>query len=267
MDTAARTRFANAMDDQPNMASEDGYTVPASRLFGGRRRLEAKAHSPSSTFIARTYQRNASDVTALKEIAQVYLPSRFKRIYGETGTTFVDSEPIFRINPELTKFLAPATKIDFDSYMVQDGWLLMARSGQTYGINGQAILSNQWHRDKVLTEDIIRIIPKPNCVRSGYLQTVLSHPTLGKPLVVSRAFGTSVPHLAPEDIEQLPIPRLACDVENEIADAAEQASELRMRADESENAAVAKLEIELAQKLGLTLDDRRRGPQRFSQVA
>ena len=267
MDTAARTRFANAMDDQPNMASEDGYTVPASRLFGGRRRLEAKAHSPSSTFIARTYQRNASDVTALKEIAQVYLPGRFKRIYGETGTTFVDSEPIFRINPELTKFLAPATKIDFDSYMVQDGWLLMARSGQTYGINGQAILSNQWHRDKVLTEDIIRIIPKPNCVRSGYLQTVLSHPTLGKPLVVSRAFGTSVPHLAPEDIEQLPIPRLACDVENEIADAAEQASELRMRADESENAAVAKLEIELAQKLGLTLDDRRLGPQRFSQVA
>jgi len=143
----------------------------------------------------------------------------------------------------------------------------MACSGQTYGINGQAILANTWHTDKVVTADIIRVIPNLEKVRSGYLQTVLSHPTLGKPLVVSQAYGTSIPHLASEDVERLPIPRLTRMLENEIADAAEQASELRMKADEWENAAVAKLEGELAQELGLKPDKRRHGPLRLSRVA
>ena len=113
----------------------------------------------------------------------------------------------------------------------------------------------------------MRIIPDSEKVRSGYLQTVLSHPGLGKPLVVSQAYGTSVPELAPEDIAQLPIPRLEQSIEDKISDAAEEASDLRMKADEQENEAVAKLEGELATELGLTLDWRHHGPLRFSQVA
>ena len=267
LDTAARARFAKVMEDQPDMSSEEGYTVSAARLFGGRRRLEANAHSPSSTFITHLYRRNASYVTSLGEVARVYLPGRFKRIFGDTGTTYLDSEPVFKINPELTKFLTPATNIEFKAYMVKRGWLLMARSGQTYGINGQAILANEWHEGKVATEHILRVIPDSAKVRSGYLQTVLSHPRLGKPLVVSHAYGTSVPELAPEDIEQIPIPRLEQSVEDKIADAAEEASDLRMRADEQENRAVAKLEGELATALGLTRDKRHHEPRRSSQVA
>lgn len=67
---------------------------------------------------------------------------------------------------------------------------------------------------------------------------------------MSRAYGTSVPELAPGDIEQLPIPRLKREIECEIADAAEQASELRRKADNQENNAVAKLEEELGEELG-----------------
>ena len=267
LDRAARARFAMAMEDQPDLASEDGYTVAASRLFAGRRRLEANAYNPRSSFIAHVYERNASYVTTLGEISRVYLPGRFKRIYGESGTTYLDSEPIFKINPELTKILTPATNIDFDAYMVQRGWLLMARSGQTYGINGQAIIANDSHTGKVVTEHIIRLIPDFKRVRSGYLQTVLSHPALGQPLVVSQAHGTSVPELAPEDIEALPIPRLTCDVETEIADSAEEASELRMRADAWENEAVARLECELSKELGMTPDRRHHGLLQLSQVA
>ena len=267
LDNAAREQFAKAMKNQPDLASEEGYTVPSSRLFVGRRRMEANAHSPQSQFVAQAYEQNASATTTLGTIARIHLPGRFKRIFGDTGASYLHGEQIFSINPELTKFLTPATNINFDNYLVQRGWLLMACSGQTYGINGQAILANTWHTDKVVTADIIRVIPNLEKVRSGYLQTVLSHPTLGKPLVVSQAYGTSIPHLASEDVERLPIPRLTRMLENEIADAAEQASELRMRADEWENAAVAKLEGELAQELGLKPDKRRHGPLRLSRVA
>ena len=253
LDMMSRSIFAEALDDQPEaMLPEEGYAVSASHLFGGRRRLEAYAHSPGSRFVSEVYERNAESIESLSKIARVYLPGRFKRIYGETGTTYLDSEPVFKINPEITKFLTPATDIDFDAYFVQSGWLLMARQGQIYGINGQAILANAWHEGKVVSEAIIRVIPNSTKIRSGYLQTMLSHPTLGQPLVVSRACGTSVPNLVPEDIEQLPIPRLARQIENDIADAAEQANELRRKADEIEDRAVAGLENELERELGIS---------------
>ncbi len=267
LDTTARAWFEEAMDHQPDLASEDGFAVSASQLFERRRRLEASAYNPAATFVACVYHRNASYVTPLGEIGRVYVPGRFKRIFGDTGTTYLDSEPIFKINPELTKSLTPATNIDFDAYMVRRGWLLMACSGQTYGINGQAILASKWHEEKIITQHIMRIIPNSEKVRSGYLQTVLSHPVLGKPLVVSQAYGTSVPELAPEDIEKLPIPRLEQEVESEIADAAERASDLRMEADMRENEVVAKLERELGKELDLTLDRSHPGPRHISQVA
>ena len=64
--------------------------------------------------------------------------------------------------------------------------------------------------------------------------------------------------MAVEDIEGLPIPRLAVKQEEEIADAAERASELRMKANDEENEAVAKLEGELAYELGGQLAKKKR---------
>ena len=250
LDVAARRRFADAMSDQPDTRHEEGCAVQASRLFRGRRRLEAFAHSPDAQLVRRTYERNAKSIGPLGQIARAFVPARFKRIYGEQGTTYLDSGPIFKVNPELSKLLTSATPIDFDAYMVKRGWLLMACSGQIYGINGQAILANRWHEGKVITQHVMRIVPG-DTIRPGYLQTVLSHPTLGQPLVVSQAYGTSVPELAAEDIERLPIPRLAKQEEDEIADAAERASELRMNANKAENEAVSKLESELEKELGV----------------
>ena len=251
LDMTARDKFAEAMCDQPDVEVDEWYHVQAARLFGGRRRLEAYAHGPDSRFVARVYQRNATSTVLLGEIARAFLPGRFKRIYGDAGIKYLDSGPIFKINPRLTKILTRATAIDPREYFVQQGWLLMARSGQIYGMNGQAILASESHQGKIVSEHIIRIVPDATKVRPGYLQTVLSHPTLGRPLVLSQAYGTSVPELAPEDIEQLPVPRLSPEVEEMIADAAERASQFRLYADELENTVVSRLEAELEAELNI----------------
>ena len=249
LDMMARASFASEMHELPIVQNEEAYSISARSFFGGRRRLEAGAYSPQSRFVAQVYEHNSESVDVLGTVARVFVPGRFKRIYGETGTTYLDSKPIFKVNPELPKFLTPATNIDFAAYGVQRGWLLMACSGQVYGINGQAILANESHEGKVITQHIMRIIPDPDRIRPGYLQTVLSHPTLGQPLVISRAFGTSVPELAPEDIERLPIPRLDDAKEAEIAVAAERASVLRYRADTIENAVIYILEDAVNEQL------------------
>ena len=249
LDVAARELFSNEMSERSMMRSEEGYSLPAAILFGGRRRLEASAHSPQAQFVTQIYERNSRSMDTLGAVAHAFLPNRFKRIYGENGVSYLDSEPIFKVNPALTKSLTLATKINFSDYMVQRGWLLMARSGQVYGINGQAILANEWHEQKVITEHIMRIIPNREKIQPGYLQTVLSHPLLGKPLVVSRAFGTSVPELATQDIEALPIPRLDSAKETQIAEAAEEANVMRYEADCLENSAVTTLETALFKRL------------------
>ena len=258
LDMAARCRFAEAMGDEVEMSTGDTFSVASSDLFDARRRLEAAAHSPAARHILLAYERNASSVAVLGELAQVVSRGRFKRIYGDIGTPYLDSGPLFKINPGVTKRLTRATRIDFDTYMVRRGWLLMACSGQTSGINGQTILANEWHEGKIVTQHIMRIIPDTNQIRAGYLQTMLSHPTLGKPLVVSRAYGTSVPELAPGDVERLPIPRLGTKLEAEIADSAERANDLRLEADLNENHAVSQLEEYLEARLGIAEGEARR---------
>ncbi len=241
LDQAAWDRFAAAMPARSDAPSNEQFVVPASRLFGARRRLEAAVHSPDADYVARTYELNAASIEPLGSIAELRLQGRFKRIYGSVGTPYLDSRPIFQTNPGIEKILTPATPIDFDDWMVRQGWLLMACSGTV----GPTTLANPWHENKVITQHIMRIIPDVAKIRGGYLQAVLSHAELGQPLVTSLAYGTSVPELDSGDVAQLPIPRLSPAVENEIADAAEQASELRYEADMEENAAVAAIEAEL----------------------
>lgn len=251
LDRSSRQTFGDALGLPVVDAEETGYAVSAGRLFRGRRRLDAYAHNPVASAIEHLFEANADAVVPLGSVATAFVPGRFKRIFAESGIPYLDSEPIFKINPGVAKYLAPATAIDLDRYVVESGWVLVACSGQIYGLNGQAMLASRWHEGKVVTQHIMRLVPNRSAVRPGYLQVVLTHPVVGQPLVISRAHGTSVPELDPADIEGLPFPRLASDIENEIADMAERASELRMKADEQEDSAVARLERELDRRIGV----------------
>ena len=47
---------------------------------------------------------------------------------------------------------------------VERGWILVARSGQIYGLNGTAMVSGPFHENKVISDHIIRIAPRnPQC--------------------------------------------------------------------------------------------------------
>ena len=92
----------------------------------------------------------------------------------------------------------------------------------------------------------MRIIPDTEQVRPGYLFTALGHPTLGRPLIIRNAYGTSIPHLDPSDIATTPVVRLSEELEHRIADKAERATLLRTEADQLEN--------EIAQKATALID-------------
>jgi len=218
---------------------EGGYRVRASAtLFAGRRRFEGAFHNPGASTIRRHLSKNGKDFRMMSDCDfDIWLPNRFKRIPAAGGVELVDSSSVFETNPDLEKRVA---ETDFgDSYKgrVRAGWLLMARSGQTYGLNGSVAFATVAFEDRVVSDDLIRIAQKPNAsVRTGYAYVALSHPRLGRPLVKALAYGSSIPHIDVADLKAFRVVRLPSKEENAIADLAEDAAALRARADIQERA-------------------------------
>src|SRR6185437_5313538 len=146
-------------------------------------------------------------------------------------------------------------KKDAKDYFVERGWLLMASSGQVYGLNGSVVLANTWHERKIVSNHVVRILPKrqgASAIRSGYLQMALGHIQLGRPLVTRLAFGSDVPEIAPEDLRDFLVVRLNQKTEEAIADQIETASDLYSAADEEEQGMVELLEQYLSARLGVS---------------
>jgi hypothetical protein len=154
----------------------------------------------------------------------------------------MSADDLFSLNPSISKRVMVEQAESPEDYYVKAGWLVMACSWQTYGINGSVLLLDKPHEQYFFSHDVVRIIPRKDRIRPGYLYGVLGHPRLGRPLVIRQAYGTSIPHLDPGDVATIPVVRLPENVENSIADRMEKAVSLRAEADEIENALAARAE-------------------------
>lgn len=218
--------------ENPNV----GFTVPASVLFGQRRRLEGGFHTPAATAILQRFAKLGLKVEPLADITErVWWMTRFKRIFNDEGVPYMSADELFTLNPSITKRVAIEQADNADDYFVKAGWIVMACSGQVYGLNGSVALMTEKNEGAFFSHDLVRIIPRRESIRPGYLFAVLGHPKLGRPLVVRYAYGTSIPHLDPSDVATFPVVRLGENLENEIADLMEEAISLRAEADELEN--------------------------------
>lgn len=242
--------YAQAIGPVPSPNEPDhAFTIRGSALYRGRRRLDGYHHNPSARSVTASLRRSDGSICALGDVtSDIFMPPRFARTYSRPGIPYLDSEPAFKVNPELDKFIPEPALPQGRDYAVRAGWLLIVRSGQIYGLNGSVALATPFHEGKVVSEHIIRAISLR--IRPGYLATALGHPQLGRPLLLRWAFGTQIPELDPQDLKQVPVPRLDPGLENEIADHMERAAQLRCEADQEENAAVAKVEQVLEDLIG-----------------
>lgn len=198
--------------------------------------MDATYSAPSAMEAIEGLRNSSAALEPLSVIAErIWWPGRFRRVFGSNGTQYVSAAELFDSNPHISKRIYAGLVPKRSDYFVKRGWLLVARSGQTYGLNGRVLLVDQSHEDYFVSEDLIRIIPRAGVIRPGYLMIALSHPQLGRPIVIRNAYGTSIPHLEPADLGAIDIARFSAKVEEQIADFAEEAAELRGRADELED--------------------------------
>ncbi|MHB8770509.1 MAG: restriction endonuclease subunit S domain-containing protein [Syntrophales bacterium] len=224
----ADRRFADALGPITESALGAGFAVRASDFFGNRRRLEACYHSPRAASIFKRFKRwkRLDDVTE-----RVWWISRFKRVYGEDGIPYLSADELFTVNPSVSKKILLAPDDGHEAFFVKRGWIIMARSGQAYGLNGAAMLMTEHHENIFFSDDFIRIIPDRLKIRPGYLLVTLTHRTHGRPLLIRAIYGTSIPHLDPGDVADFPVVRLKGAEEAAIADLAERSAAARAEAD------------------------------------
>jgi len=238
---------------------ERGFVVRASKaLTSGRRRMDATIHSPGVSTIRRHLANHGQGFTAITDAGyDVWLPSRFRRIPAEDGVLLVDSGDLTEVNPDLTKTIADGDFGDPDRGRVKSGWILMARSGQTYGIIGTAVMAERDLEDKVISDHVMRIKPRGEAsLKPGYLVTALSHPLIGRPLVKSLAYGSSIPEIEVADIETFEVVRVKTVDETDIAELAEASAKARASADI--------LEREIANDAAAIIDQFIAGPSQLS---
>ena len=216
--------------------TENGFSVGSSELLSSRRRLDASSYAPAVRSTIEAFKRHAVDIVALSSVADgVFVPGRFKHVYGDGGTPYLDSADILEVNPDVKKYVLSLSHEEQEEYRVEENWILIPCSGQVYGNIGHAVLSTEWHQGKVLSNHIMRVCPSGS-IRPGYLQCALGHPRLGRPQLVRFAFGSSVPEISPDDVLGAVIPRLEDSVECRIADLMEESARSRDSADELEQA-------------------------------
>ena len=245
MSLTAEARFEQAVGTLPVQdAGEAGFVVQASSMASGRRRLEGFFHAPLSQAILDHFACEGRSTVPLAEAGfDVWLPTRFKRIGAEDGVELLDSSDLFEINPDISRRIGDGDFGDRNSGRVKAGWLMVARSGQIYGLNGSVTIATASHEGKVVSDHVIRVAPREGATaRAGYLCVALAHPIWGRPLVKRLIYGSSIPALDVTDLERLPVVRLSGGDEDGIADMAERASTLRADADIMENEIAADAE-------------------------
>lgn len=212
---------------------ESGFHISVSEiLLSRRKRLDASVHNPGVATIYRHLSKSVKGFTRFADAGfQIWVPGRYKRIPAEDGLIYRDSADILEVSPDLTKRFADCRFGDEFGGRVKGGWILIPCSGQVYGIVGTATLATEALNGQVVSNHVMRCAPISGGAPAGYVLTALTHPVLGRPLVKSLAFGSSVPELGPEDVAELRIARLDSAKELEIAELAERSARARASAD------------------------------------
>lgn len=160
----------------------------------------------------------------------IFWPGRFKRRYAskKEGKPFFMPSEVIMFLPKAKKFIVNYPK----SVLTKENWLLITRSGSI----GRCLIATELLADSVLSDDLIRIVPKDKN-NVGYMYAYLNT-WIGQAFLTKGRYGATVKHIEPHHVAAIPIPiipRLEKDINQKILAAhklREDAQELLLKAEE-----------------------------------
>lgn len=185
----------------------------------------------------RNYRRG---VWRLGDIAAVYGVPPFKRVYipeSEHGIGFFGSASIFNLDRTPDAFISSIATKGVEKYILSEGMLLMASSGQLNGIIGRPQYVDSSIHSMAASNHVLRIVPQSECLGAGTMLAYFGSNRMGRPLVLRTATGDSIPEIWPVYLNEIPVPKfpesLSKNVDKAVVSALEQrvfATSLEMKA-------------------------------------
>ena len=226
-----------------NRVEVNNYGIKLSELSG---RLEGSYHTPIVKAIGERLRKRADEVTTVgdKRVSRdILLPGRFKRVYVEKGQgqVFFSGKDMMELDPFDKKYLSFSqhSKRIKEQLTIHQNMILVTCSGTV----GNAVIVPKHWNNWTMTHDLIRLIPELEL--EGYLFIWLQTPHARK-LIESMAYGSVVPHIEIEHIEQIPVPILKDkEVQVKINSLALEANELRHQAHQLEQEAMKIMDNEV----------------------
>ena len=225
------------------------FTVEASHL---QNRFDASYHIPRARAALSILGEGRYNLVPLKDLADPFIPPRFKRIYVESeyGVPFLQGSHVPMIKPFDIKYLSRAAHKNLEPWIIKAGWVMITCSGT---IGRIALVPKQWE-GWAASQHIERIVPKDKN-QAGYIAAFLMTP-YGQIQLASKVYGGVVDELTAEDTGAIMIPDApADDVQRKIGDLVLAAYENNAKAIKEEDEAIANFERTLEERFvqkGLT---------------
>lgn len=211
-----------------------GWTISSALL--GPARLDAAFHEPA---VAAAKQALLSaDSVPMSELADVWLPLRYKRYYVDppNGRPILSGRQILQYRPINLRHVSDRSFDDPGAMEVRGGMTLFGGVGRAEGRIGAGGLVGVRRDGWLASNDVMRLTPR-NGVRPGAVYLGLAAPAVQQQ-IEALPYGSVVDHIYPLDIERVTVPMIADDLATMAEDGAQEIES----AVESIDRAVADLE-------------------------
>jgi hypothetical protein len=206
----------------------EGYRLDCGPYIGGA--IEIKA----------TLQSLKQKPAKLRELIAerfggIYHAGRYKRLWVNDikyGIPFLSSRDVMQSDVSKLNLIAKKSILNNPKLLVHKDQILITRSGTV----GRMSYVNNVLSGMSCTEHVIKVEANSLKIKPGYLYAFLNT-RYGVPLVVSGSYGAVVRHIEPAHIEDMPIPRLDDQTEQQadqlIKDSAKLRGEFQTKIDQA----------------------------------
>jgi type I restriction enzyme S subunit len=159
--------------------------LPLSVLAAGDRRFEAQTYLSSGFGLRLAIESKGTGWVPLATMVKNTQPPRLKGIHvGETfGRPYLSATQVFDLRPVPRKFLSLGRVKQADLLSVSLGDILVTRSGTV----GRVTLAHIMHIGSIVSDDLIRVIPKDGKYY-GWVYAFLRSPT-ARQMMTSAHYG------------------------------------------------------------------------------
>jgi type I restriction enzyme S subunit len=166
----------------------------------------------------------------LGEIAKVFIPGIFKRLYAsdpQYGSPYITGGDVFELAPTSDKYLMKRVAAEY-CLLLKEGMIVVQEAGQLGGLIGRPVMIGSYLDGFSCSNNMIRIVPE-NDVDGGYLFILLSSEH-GVRLLSREAAGSSIPHTDENRVKNICVPWPSPTKRKTIGEPAVRARKLRDQA-------------------------------------